>query len=241
MNNGAVITRWETNKKLFFMRDELYPKFSILDPKNTFSVPKDQTAYGIVDAFSHVLEQYIQTEKNTPIQDRFSEGILHTLIENGPLVITNPTNYEARANIMLSASMALNNLISMGTNQDWATHSIEHELSAFYDIPHAAGLAIITPRWMRVIKNQKLFKLAHYGRRIWNLTGEDEVVASKAIDKTYEFFNSLGVKMSLKDWNIDNSRFEIINDRLVKTGIGEFALSGEQIRDILDNCLIIWD
>lgn len=237
MNNGAVITRWETNEKLFFTRDELFPKFSILDPQNTFTVPKDQTAYGIVDAFSHVLEQYLHTKENVPLQDRFSESILLTLIENAPWVLENPADYEARANIMLAATMALNGLIVMGAGEDWATHMIEHELSAFYDIPHGAGLAIITPRWMRVVKDRKQTKLSQYGRRTWNLQGSDDQVIEVAIEKTFQFFKSLGIKMSLDEWGIDAKHFATMISRLAKKGIGEEPLNQEQIEQILHDCL----
>ncbi len=237
MNCGAVITRWETNEKKVFVKDGIYPKFSILDPQNTFSVPKDQTAYGIVDAFSHVLEQYLHTTTDVPLQDRFSEAILLTLIENAPLVLKNPRNYNARANIMLSATMALNNLISIGTDEDWACHGIEHEFSAFYDIPHGAGLAIITPRWMNVIKNQKKKKFTQYGERIWGLKGTDKSIVNGASDKTYDFFKSLRVKMSLKEWKISTEHFEIMTKRLVKRKIGEKALNKKQIEQILHDCL----
>lgn len=237
MNSGAVISRWETHEKPFFDRNEIYPKFSILDPQNTFSLPADQTAYGIVDAFSHVLEQYLHTTQNVPLQDRFSEGILLTLIENAPVVLKEPKNYNARANIMLAAAMALNNLISSGVNQDWATHGVEHEFSAIYDIPHGAGLAIITPRWMEAVFPQKVKKLAHYGRRVWNLEGKDPEVAKKAIKKTYDFFASLGIRMSLAEWNIDNSHFPKISKKLVTDKIGETPLSKKQIDQVLVNCL----
>lgn len=237
MNSGAVITRWETHEKKVLVRDELYPKFSILNPENTYSVPKDQTAYGIIDAFSHVLEQYLNTTTNVPLQDRFSESILLTLIENAPLVLKNPRDYSARANIMLSATMALNNLIGMGTDEDWACHSIEHELSAFYDIPHGAGLAIITPGWMRVVKEQKKRKFFQYGKRIWNLKGRENKVVNDAINKTYEFFKSLKVKMSLKGWGIGSDKFEVMTERLVEEGIGEKTLERSQIKQILDSCL----
>lgn len=237
MNNGSVITNWETHEKLLFGREQTYPVFSILDPQNTYSVPKDQTAYGIIDAFSHVLEQYIVNSKNTPLQDRFSEGILLTLIENSKNVLDDPKDYIARANIMFSACMALNNLISSGTNQDWATHNIGDEISAFYDIPHAGGLAIITPRWMDVVKKDKATKIIQFGKRIWQLSGTDEQVIEGAIKKTYDFFSSLGVKMSFKEWNIDNKYFDLIVERLAKKGIGESPLSAKQISEILNNCL----
>jgi alcohol dehydrogenase YqhD (iron-dependent ADH family) len=237
MNEGAVISNWETHEKLFFVREEIYPKFSILDPQNTFTVPRDQTAYGIVDAFSHVLEQYLHTEKDVPLQDRFSESILLTLIESGPLALKRPRDYKARANIMLSASMALNGLVVMGAGQDWATHDIEHELSAFYDIPHGAGLAIITPRWMEVVKKEKKSKLVHYGKRIWGLKGAESKIVEGAIEKTYSFFKLLGIKMSLKDWEIDSEYFKIMTSRLVKRGVGEKPLKKKQIEQILKNCL----
>lgn len=237
MNNGSVITNWATHEKLVFLKDEIYPVFSILDPQNTYSVPKEQTAYGVIDAFSHVLEQYIHTTDNTPLQDRFSESILLTLIENGPKAIENPKDYDARANIMFSACMALNDLISSGTNQDWATHRIEHEISAFYDIPHPAGLAVITTRWMETVKKQKMKKLIQYGKRIWNLSGKDTVIADNAIDSTYNFFQSLGMKMSFGEWNITAEHFPIIIERLTDAKIGETPLSAKQIKEILHACL----
>lgn len=238
MNPNSVITNWETHEKIYFERKNTYPAFSILDPQNLYSLPADQTAYGVIDAFSHVLEQYMTTTENAPLQDRFSEGLLMTLIENGKKAIDNPKDYTSRANIMLSACMALNGIIRSGVYEDWATHRIEHEISAFYDIPHAAGLAIITPRWMKVVKKQKQIKIAQYGRRIWELTGEnDSEIADQAIQKTFDFFKSLGVKMTFKEWNIIDEHFQTMVDRLVKAGIGEKALSAEQIETILKTCL----
>lgn len=237
MNSAAVITKWETNEKLFFVKDEICPKFSILDPQNTYTVPRNQTAYGIIDAFSHVLEQYIHTIKDTPLQDRFSESILLTLIENAPKVLKNPRSYSARANLMWSATMALNDIIALGVDQDWAVHGIEHEFSAFYDIPHGAGLAAITPRWMSIVRNQKKRKLVQYGRRIWKLEGKGQEIIDAAIEKTFQFFKSLGIKMSLSEWKIDNKHFKTIEHRLVKMKIGEVPLTQTQIRKILDDCL----
>jgi alcohol dehydrogenase YqhD (iron-dependent ADH family) len=161
---------------------------------------------------------------------------LRTLIENFSVVLDNPKNYEARANIMLSATMALNGLIGMGVNQDWATHMIEHEISAFYDIPHGAGLAIITPRWMKTVLTQKKVKLTHYGRRIWGLDGDNEIVSQTAIEKTYDFFASMGIRMSLTEWDIDDTHFPAMIERLVKKRIGEKPLTENQIEEILRSC-----
>lgn len=237
MNSGAVITKWETNEKPFFVRDALYPRFSILDPQNTFTVPKDQTAFGVIDAFSHVLEQYIHTTKDVPLQDRISEGILLTLIENGPIAVNEPENYIARANVMLSATMALNDILTMGTGSEWAVHALEHEFSAFYDIPHGAGLAIITPRWMTEVKDYKNVKLCQYGKRVFNLEGDVDSVADQAIIKTFDFFQSLGVKMNFSSWDIDNKYFDEMTNRLVKMQIGERPLDQETIKKILTNSL----
>jgi alcohol dehydrogenase YqhD (iron-dependent ADH family) len=238
MNSGAVITNWSENIKTFFGKPACYPKFSILDPQNLFSLPADQSAYGIVDAYSHILEQYITNSEDVALQDRWSEGVLLTLIENGPITLKKPTDYAARANVMLAATMALNGLVAMGCNQDWATHNIEHEISAFYDIPHAAGLAIITPRWLEVVKAEKLARIAHYGRQVWNLYGETDLeVADLAIEYTFKFFESLGIKMFLKDWSIDNKHFDVMVARLAEKGIGERILTSKEIEEILTKCL----
>jgi len=237
MNKGAVITNWTKHEKKGFGRKQNYPVFSAIDPQNTFSLPKDQTAYGVIDAFSHVFEQYINTSQDTPLQDRFAEGILLTLIENGHKVLEKPRDYAARANISLCACLALNDLIRSGVGEDWATHGIEHQLSAFYDIPHAAGLAIITPRWMNVVKDQKAKKLVQYGKRIWNLEGSDSEIIDKSINATYDFFNSLGVKMNLREWQISDEHFETMVERLAKQGIGEVPLTAIEIRKILNDCL----
>jgi len=238
MNRGSVITNWTEHIKTHFGKEQTLPKFSILDPQNLYSLPSDQSAYGVIDTYSHILEQYINTTKDAPLQDRWSEGVLHTLIENGSITISDPKNYAARANIMLSATMALNGLVAMGVDQDWATHGIEHQFSAFYDIPHAAGLAIITPRWMKVVKESKLAKLAQYGRRVFNIAGtSDAEVAELAIAATYDFFKSLQVKMSMTEWNIDNKHFALMTERLVQHGVGKPNLTAKEIGQILEDCL----
>lgn len=146
MNGGSVVTNWEEKRKRSFGSIHTFPKFSILDPTLTFTVPRDHTVNGIVDMMSHVFEQYFSHTPDTPLQERFCESILKTVIEQAEVVLTNPENYEARANLMLCGTYALNGgMISVGMQGDWATHAIEHEVSAVYDIPHGAGLAIIFP------------------------------------------------------------------------------------------------
>ncbi len=236
MNRNAVITNWTENIKKNIPNSAAIPVFSILDPQNTFTVPADQTAFGVIDAFSHVLEQYLNTTTDAPLQDRFAESILLTLIENGPIAIRKPANYEARANLMWAATLALNGLIGAGVSQDWATHGIEHELSAFHDIPHAAGLAIITPRWMQVAYPPKSAKFVQYGRRIWNLSGSDSDIIQASIRQTFDFFASLGAKMHLRELGIEPTHFDTMVTRLAGK-IGEIPLTADQIRIVLTQCL----
>lgn len=238
MDPYGVITNWETNEKLAISHPNLYPVVSFLNPEHTFSVSAIQTAYGIVDIYSHVFEQYMVNGSGTDLQERWSESILLTLIENAPKVLANLQDYETRANIMLCSTMALNGLISMGSNQDWATHDIEHEISAFYDIPHGLGLAIITPRWLEVVAlEQKLPRLVQYGKRIFGLSGSDIEIANMAIKRTFEFFHSLGVTMNLNEININDQHFDVIAKRLVKGKHGETAITDTQIISILNKCL----
>ncbi len=236
MNRGGVITNWATKQKLGYFNNACFPRFSILDPQNTYSVPPDQTAYGAVDIYSHVLEQYLNQPVYSPIQDRFSEGILLTVLENASIALGEPENYEARANLMWASTLALNGLIGAGVPSDWATHRIEHELSAFYDIPHAAGLAILTPRWMRVVSSTKPVKFVQYGQRIFGLSGAQETVIAQAIQRTYDFFASLNIRMSLSEWGIDAEKFPTIIERAAGK-VGETPLTAEQIQAILNSSL----
>jgi len=237
MDCFSVITNWEEHKKNSWESTLVYPKFSILNPEFTYSLSSLQTAYGIVDIYSHVLEQYMNTTKDALLQDRWAESIIKTLVEIGPKVIKDLNNYELRANLMYCSTMALNGFISMGVSQDWATHNIEHELSAFYDIPHGAGLAVLTPHWMNEVKQQKHNKMAQYARRVWDLKGNDNEVIIEAIAKTYEFFADLGIAMNLKDYGITNEHFQEMTERLTPNKIGEIKLNDEQILNILNSSL----
>lgn len=236
MNSGSVITSDALKIKTHFNNKNAYPKFSIVDPRNQFSLSNIQTAYGIADAFSHVLEIYLNNSNNVPLQDKFSESVMLTLLENAPKVLKKPNDYESRSNIVLSATMALNGILRLGTTEDWACHRIEHEFSAFYDIPHGAGLAIITPSWMKEVYKTKLSKFEQYGIMVWKLKGSKEKIAKESIKNTYKFFKSIGIKMKLSDWQIDKSKFEIISERL-ENKIGEFPLSKKQILNIINDCL----
>lgn len=224
MNGNSVITKDATREKLAFSSPLLMPLFSILDPETIFSLPDKQVANGVVDAFVHVMEQYLTYPVNSPIQDRFAESILLTLIEEGPKYLANRKDYESAANFMWAATMALNGLIGTGVPQDWATHMIGHELTAFHGIDHARTLAIVLPGVMKVKSDSKKDKILQYGERIWGITeGSEESRISATIDKTVEFFESLSVPTRLKDYNVPFDTIIKIVNRFVDRGykIGE--------------------
>ena len=204
MNSGAVVTIEATQEKLTLGGSALFPVFSIVDPTVITSLPKKQLQNGVVDAFTHVLEQYITYPHDALLQDRISESILQTLIEIGPDVVENPSDYKLASNFVWCATMALNGLIQKGVPSDWATHMIGHELTALYEIDHARTLAIIGPNLYRVMFETKKEKLAQYGQRVWNIQGNStEEIAEKAIEKTVEFFHKMGMKTKLSE-NTEN-------------------------------------
>lgn len=199
MNSGAVITIEATQEKLAFGGSALFPKFSICDPTVIVSLPKRQLENGVVDAFTHVLEQYLTYPHDGYLQDRIAESILTTLIEIGPKVVENPSDYALASNFMWSCTMALNGLIQKGVPSDWATHMIGHELTALYGIDHARTLAIIGPNLYRVMFETKKEKLAQYGQRIFNLTGTPDEIAEAAIVKTAAFLKQMGMPIKLSE------------------------------------------
>jgi NADP-dependent alcohol dehydrogenase len=200
MNSGAVVTIEATQEKLTLGGSALFPKFSIVDPTVIVSLPKRQLQNGVVDAFTHVMEQYLTYKHDAMLQDRLSESILQTLIEVGPSVVENPSDYKLASNFVWSATMALNGLIQKGVPSDWATHMIGHELTALYEIDHARTLAIIGPNLFKVMFETKKEKLAQYGQRVWNITGNStEEIAHKAIEKTVEFYHTMGMKIKLSE------------------------------------------
>ena len=203
MNANSVITRRETHDKLAFMSPHVYPRFSILDPTKTYSLPPRQIANGVVDAFVHIVEQYLTYPAGGMAQDRFAEGLLQTLIEIGPRALETPQDADARANLMWVATLALNGLIGVGVPQDWATHMIGHELTAAHGIDHARTLAIVLPSLLNVQRQDKHAKLLQYAERVWRITSGDETQrVDEAIHRTAQFFDSLGIKTHLADYDL---------------------------------------
>jgi NADP-dependent alcohol dehydrogenase len=214
MNSGAVVTLEATQEKLTLGGSALFPVFSIVDPTIITSLPKRQLQNGVVDAFTHVLEQYLTYPHDALLQDRISESILQTLIEIGPEVVENPSDYKLASNFVWCATMALNGLIQKGVPSDWATHMIGHELTALYEIDHARTLAIIGPNLYRVMFDTKKEKLAQYGQRVWKIQGNSiEEIAEKSIEKTVAFFHEMGMKTKLSE-NTEN--YEKTADFIVK-------------------------
>jgi len=230
MNGGCVLTNEKTLEKLPMGSVRLKPRFSILDPVYTFTLPENQTVAGIADMMSHVFEQYF-SYPDAALQDHMSEAVLKTVIENAPVVVAEPENYEARANIMWAGTVALNGLLELGKEGDWATHMIEHELSAKYDITHGIGLAILTPNWMKHVLDEKnCYKFAAYGRNVWGITEKDDMKASlQAIEKTSAFFRSIGLPQRLSEIGIDDSKFdEMAESALKNSRIGTFRELGKE-------------
>ncbi len=240
MNSGGVITY--NHGKFVISNPLLFPKFSILDPTLTFTLPATQVANGIIDAFIHVVEQYVTYPVDARFQDRTAEGILQTLIEIGKHTLDNPEDYDARANLVWCATMALNGLIRVGVPQDWTTHMIGHELTSLFGIDHGKTLAILQPSIWQIRKEQKREKLIQYAERVWNIseTNEDKKI-DLAINKTRAFFEGLGIKTCLSDYNIDATGIERVITALEKHGMTALSetkdLNLEISREILENAM----
>ncbi|MEJ6497403.1 iron-containing alcohol dehydrogenase [Pseudoalteromonas lipolytica] len=224
-NGNSVVTKKETSQKRAFSSPSVQPVFAVLDPEYTFSLPERQVSNGVVDAFVHVIEQYLTYPVNAPLQDRFAEGILQTLISEGPKALSEPQNYDVRANVMWSATMALNGLIGQGVPQDWSTHMIGHELTALYNLDHAQTLAIVLPALMHVQKEQKSIKIQQLGERVFGFNYSDE---AEQIDKTIkavqDFFEAMAVKTRLADYDLDEQAIDAVVNNLEKnelTTLGE--------------------
>ena len=241
-NNAAVITRAETKTKSLLASSQVFPKFAILDPVKTYTLPARQLANGVVDAFVHVMEQYLTYPVWASIQDRFAEGILQTLVEIGAKVVFEPADFDTRANLMMSATMALNGLIGSGVPHDWATHFIGHEITALYEIDHARTLAIVLPSLLNAKREQKNQKLLQYAERIWGIcTGDEQQRIDLAIEKTKEFFESLGAKTTLSAYGLGAEAIDHIIENLEKRGmtaLGEHKdITPNVVREILNASL----
>ncbi len=220
MNCRGVLSRRRTQEKVSFITPKSFPQFSILDPEVTFTLPQKQLSNGIVDAYMHIMEQYMTTPGNGILMDRWAEGVLLSLIEIGPKVLENHKDYDTMANFMLCASMALNDFVGMGVPQDWATHRIGYELTILYGLDHAETLAVIYPSLLRVLKKQKMEKLAQYAERVWNITsGSIEEKADKAIEKTENFFRQMGLRTRMSEYGIPAESVEIIYNRLKASNV----------------------
>ncbi|WP_304159402.1 iron-containing alcohol dehydrogenase [Fusobacterium ulcerans] len=221
MNGNSVISNMNENRKLSIGIDLLRPVFSILDPIYTYSVNKYQTAAGTADIMSHIFEQYFSPDHDGFLQNRLMEGLLKTIIHFGPIAYNEPENYEARANLMWGSSLALNGLLTYGKiSTDWATHGMEHELSAYHDITHGVGLAILTPVWMEyVLSDENVHRFEEYGKYVWDISGDDPMaIAKEAINKTREFFKSLNIPSTLQEVGIKEENLEKMADAAVAFG-----------------------
>lgn len=217
MNSGGVVNYSERQAKLPFGNPLAFPKFSILDPSKTLTLPERQVMNGVADAFVHVMEQYLTYPVNAKVQDAFAESLLKILIDEGRAVKEDPENMETRKNIMWTATMALNGLIGTGVPQDWTTHMIGHELTSLHAIDHARTLTIVLPSVLRELKDSKKDKLLQYARNVWHISDEaqgDDAIIESAISRTENFFRELGLPVSLEDAELDQSAIEPIVEQL---------------------------
>ncbi|KGR75030.1 iron-containing alcohol dehydrogenase [Ureibacillus sinduriensis] len=242
MNSGSVISNEETQEKYGWGHPLVFPKFSILDPTYTVTVPKNHTVYGMVDIMSHVFEQYFHDAENTPITDEMCEGVLRTVINTAPKLMNDLENYDLRETILLAGTIGLNGFLSIGSRGDWATHNIEHSVSAVYDIPHGGGLAIIFPNWMKHSLTVNPERFAGLATRVFNVDPEGktvEEVATEGIERLREFWNSIGAPSRLADYDIDDSQLDVLVEKsMVNGSFGRFkTLQAEDVRTILEMSL----
>ncbi|GGC81256.1 NADH-dependent alcohol dehydrogenase [Thalassobacillus devorans] len=240
MNGGAVITNWERNEKYGWgFPPYTYPSFSILDPAHTVSVPRDQTIYGIVDMMSHILEQYFHNPTKSPVQDEMCEGVLRAVIETAPKLLDDLESFEHRETILYAGTIALNGMLQMGYRGDWATHNIEHAVSAVHDIPHAGGLAILFPNWMKHNLDQDPARFKRLAVQVFGVNAEgksDREAGLQGVKELRKFWSSLGAPETLRDYDIDDSKFDLIVDRAMKRGsFGNFnKLENDDVATILE-------
>lgn len=225
---GAVVTRRSSGDKVHFFSPFVMPRFAVLDPVLTYTLPARQVANGVVDAFIHILEQYLTYPVNAKVQDRFAEGLLLTLLEEGPKALVEPENYEVRANIMWSATLALNGLIGAGVPQDWATHMLGHEITALHGLDHAQTLAVVLPALLQAKRQQKHAKLLQYAERVWDLrSGSEAERIDGAIAATRDFFERMGVKTRLRDYGVADAVIDTLLSKLAEHGMTAIGEHGD--------------
>ncbi len=242
MNRFSVVSRAATRDKLAFASDRVFPRFSVLDPTLTYTLPPRQVANGVIDAFVHVAEQYLTYPVDARVQDRFAEGLLLTLVEEGPRALAEPEDYAVRANVMWAATLALNGLIGTGVPEDWATHMLGHELTALHGLDHAQTLAVLLPAMLQVRRAAKRAKLLQYAERVWGLRdGDEEARVDAVIARTREFFESLGAATRLSAYGIGAEAIPPILQQLERhgmTALGEHGDVGlEDCRRVLELAL----
>ncbi|MFY4776550.1 iron-containing alcohol dehydrogenase [Metabacillus sp. RGM 3146] len=243
MNDVSVITNWETKDKLGWGSPLVFPAFSILDPSYTFSVPRDQTVYGIVDSMSHALESYFHRTENTPMIDGFIESLLRTAIQTGPKLLEDLNSFKHRETMMYISTTAFNGSLANGTDGgDWATHRIEHAISAIYDIPHGGGLAILFPNWLEHVLEEDPSRIKQLAVNVFGISPEgkdDKEVAKEGAKALRDFWSSLGAPSTLRDYDIDDSEFDaMVEKTFIKPGVGVYKeMDRESVRDILKRSL----
>ncbi|QSO54481.1 iron-containing alcohol dehydrogenase [Alicyclobacillus curvatus] len=242
MNSGGVITNWETKEKLGGGSPYTFPAFSFCDPENTYTVPQDQTVYGICDMLSHSFEHYFHPTEHTPLQQHLIEAVITTIVENAKLAVDHPEDYNARETMMYCSTMALNGMINMGAQGDWACHAMEHEISAIYDIPHGGGLAIVFPHWMDYVMSTNPERFANLATRVFHVDSTGKSVndlARIAIEKVREFFASIGAPKRLADYEIGPENLEKMAEQAVRfKPIGNFKiLEKDDVLKILESAL----
>jgi NADP-dependent alcohol dehydrogenase len=237
-NGASVVSRRSIRQKLAFIHPLAFPRFSVLDPETTMTLPERQIANGVADAFSHVIEQYLTYPANAAVQDRFAESVMRVLIDEGPKSVKNPKDYDARANVVWAATWALNGAIGAGVPQDWASHTIGHELTALHGIDHARTLAVVMPSLLNVQRATKGAKLIQYGERVWGISGgSDEARIDAAIQKTRGFYEALGLRTRLADYDVKVDTAAEVAGRLKARGLLKIGENEDITPEVVEKIL----
>jgi NADP-dependent alcohol dehydrogenase len=238
-NMASVISRRSVKEKLAFLSPNVFPRFAVLDPETTFTLPERQIANGVADAFTHVIEQYLTYPVHAALQDRFAESVMQVLVEEGTKTVRNPTDYDSRANVVWAATWALHGVIGVGVPQDWASHTIGHELTALHGIDHARTLAVVVPSLLNIQRASKGAKLLQYGERVWGIReGSEHARVDAAIDRTRSFYESLGLRTRLSDYNVKPEVASVVASRLKNRGVTAFGERGDITPQVVERILI---